>query len=98
MHDHDEAYHTEKVFTHHMTNCLCVPYALQIVIHSYFKNMEKPSGDEIMLYSRMDEVQWSPLLPSPSDPLSASLGRSDSTHLLQDKGDITLKLLRSYLK
>ena len=76
----------------------CVPCTPQIVIHSFFKNMEKPSGDEIVRYSRIDEVQWSPVLPAPSDTLSASLGRSDSSHLLRDKGDMILKLLCSYLK
>ena len=73
-------------------------FVSQIVIHSGFKYLVLPSEKEKEAYSRMDEVDWSPVMPLPSQQLSVALTSKDDSDLLSSADDITLKLLCSYLK
>jgi hypothetical protein len=43
---------------------------LQIVIHSGFKYLVLPSEKEKEAYTRVDEVDWSPIVPLASQQLS----------------------------
>jgi hypothetical protein len=71
---------------------------LQIVIHSGFKYLVLPSEKEKEAYTRVDEVDWSPIVPLASQQLSEILASKDSSAPLSNTDDVTLKLLCSYLK
>jgi bifunctional polynucleotide phosphatase/kinase len=64
----------------------------KIVIHSGFKHMLEEKVTTKEGFSRVDEVNWSPILPSTSTAIN------NSNEPLRNNTDIAMKLFCSYLK